>query len=283
MVAQATRLRPGPYAPRMNDLAGKPIAITGASSGIGRATALACVRAGMPVAVSARREDRLRALADEISRLGGRAIAVPGDVDNDADAQRLVDRTVESFGSIHAIFANAGYGLEKRVHETSEAELRAIFETNFFGTIRTLRPALARMIEARSGHVLICSSCLAKFAPPLSGVYAATKGAQSLIARSMKVELAPLGVRVSSVHPIGTRTEFFDSKAIRKGEPGSMSRTPSVFMQPPERVARAIVACLRRPRAEVWTSTPARLFFGLAGTFPSIGEWAMRRVISPTR
>src|SRR5882724_761167 len=126
----------------MIDLTGKPIAITGASSGIGRATAIACAAAGMPVALGARRVEKLESAVREITAAGGRAIAVPTDVDKPEDCRRLVDRTVAEFGSIYAVFANAGYGFEKAMADTTDAELRAIFETNFFGTMNTIRPAM---------------------------------------------------------------------------------------------------------------------------------------------
>src|ERR1044071_3959181 len=173
------------------DLSGKPIAITGASSGIGRATAAACAAAGMPVALGARRLEKLQAAVDEIRRAGGRAIAVEMDVDRPRDCDAFVERTVGEFGSIHAVFANAGYGLERPIAAITDAELRAIFETNFFGTMNTIRPALAAMKGA--GHVLVCSSCLAKVGTPFVGAYSATKAAQDHIARAMRIEMRGTG------------------------------------------------------------------------------------------
>jgi NAD(P)-dependent dehydrogenase (short-subunit alcohol dehydrogenase family) len=265
------------------ELRNRPIAITGASSGIGRATALACARAGMPVALAARRADKLGGVAEEIAALGGRSIVVACDVTRTDDCQRLVDETLSRFGSIYAIFANAGYGLEKAVHDTSDAELRAIFETNFFGTLNTIRPALIPMRRARSGHILICSSVVGKFSAPYFGAYCATKGAQSDIGRSMRLELAPEGIQVSTVHPIGTRTEFFDVSRANSGGTSMMDHTPDAFMQTPERVARGVVACLHRPRAEVWTSTLPRLGAGLLATFPSLGDIVMRQWLKRRR
>lgn len=260
----------------MIDLRGKPIAITGASSGIGRATAIACAAAGMPVAVAARRVDKLEAVAREITAAGGRAIAVACDVDKPADCQRLIEETERAFGSVYAVFANAGYGIEKPMHEMSDAELRAIFETNFFGTMNTVRPALDRMLPARAGHILVCSSVVAKYGAAYFGAYCATKAAQNHIARAMRIELAPRGIEVSSVHPIGTRTEFFDVNRRNSGGHTMMDHTPDSFMQPPERVARGVVACLRRPRPEVWTSTMPRLGMGLITMVPSLGDVVMR-------
>jgi short-subunit dehydrogenase len=259
------------------DLTGKPIAITGASSGIGRATAIACARAGMPVAVGARRADRLQELVAEITAFGGRAIAVPTDVANPADCRRLIDATVESYGSIYAVFANAGYAFEKPVIESSDAELRAIFETNFWGTLSTIRPALERMLPVRSGHVLICSSVLSKLAVPFHAAYSATKACQDHFARALRAELRGTGVHISSVHPIGTRTELFQESEARSG--GRLApRTPDALKQPPERVARAVVRCLRRPKGEVWTSLPARLAAGLSVAFPNLTDFVIDRM-----
>ena len=261
----------------MLDLTGKPIAITGASSGIGRATAIACAAAGMPVALGARRLAKLEAAVAEITAAGGRAIAVEMDVDRPEDCRELVRRTVEAFGPIHAVFANAGYGLERPIHLTTDAELRAIFETNFFGTLNTIRPALELMLPARSGHILICSSCLAKTGTPMVGAYSATKAAQDHIARAMRAELRGSGVAISSVHPIGTATEFFERKTNETGRK-PMSSPPKFFLQRPERVAAAIVRRLRRDRGgEVWTNTTLRLGFALFTAFPGFADWALSR------
>ncbi|MCL4741976.1 MAG: SDR family NAD(P)-dependent oxidoreductase [Phycisphaerales bacterium] len=259
---------------RRVELRGLPIAITGASSGIGRATALACARAGMPVAVAARREARLGEVVAEIERAGGRAIAVRADVDDPEDCRRLVDRTIDAFGSIYAAYANAGYGLEQPIHLTSDAEARAIFETNFWGTVHTLRAALPPMLEAGRGHLLVCSSCLAKMGTPLHGYYSATKAAQDHVARAMRIELAGSGVFVSSVHPIGTRTEFTARKSEMNPE---RPPTKPPMMQDASVVASATVRCLRRPRGEVWTSLPARLLFALGCAAPGLADRAMMR------
>lgn len=259
------------------DPRGRPIAITGASSGIGRATAIACARAGMPVAAAARRLDRLESLVAEITAAGGRAVAVECDVTRPEDCQRLVDRTVSSFGSIYAVFANAGYGLERPIGAIADPEMRAIFEANYFGTLNTIHPALPHLLGARAGHILVCSSCLAKLPMPWFGAYSATKAAQDHIARAMRVELAGTGVHVSGVYPIGTTTEFREAtRRVSEGTEGAV-HTPRAFVQPPERVADAVVRCLRRPRAEVWTSRTARFACALGVAFPGLADAVLRR------
>jgi short-subunit dehydrogenase len=241
-------------------LQGKAIAITGASSGIGAATAVACAGAGMPVALGARRTDKLDQLVQRIRRGGGRAIALKTDVDRPEDCRALIDATVAEFGSIYSVYANAGYGEEHAIHEMTDAQMRQMFETNFFGTLSTIRPALEYMLKEPApaegglrGHVLICSSCVAKMPLPYYGAYSATKAAQNHIGRAMNLELRPLGVRVSTVHPIGTRTEFFDTVKDRSGVAKLVDHTPDRFLQSADYVAKKTIDCLRRPRPEVWT------------------------------
>lgn len=260
------------------DLRAKPIAITGASSGIGLATALACARAGMPVALAARRIDRIEAAAARIRGAGGRAIAVPCDVTRPEDCRSLVDRTIAEFGSIYAAFANAGYGLERPVAECSDADLRLLIETNFWGSMNLARPFLDHALPARSGHLLMCSSCLSKIGIPTFAAYCAGKAMQDHFCRAMRHELKPRSIFVSSIHPIGTRTEFFDEAARRSGPAPLMRRPPRLLMQPAQHVADAVVRCLRRPRGEVWTSAATRWLLAAAVAAPALADLALARV-----
>lgn len=253
------------------DLTGLPIAIAGASSGIGAATALACARAGMPVALGARRLDKLEGVAKRITDAGGRAIVVECDVTDPSACEALVERTVDAFGSIYAVFANAGYGFEGDVLDTPESDQRAVFETNFWGTLNAIRPAAARMLDAERGHILICSSCLSKVGIPSYAHYCATKACQDMYGRALRIELAPKGVHVSTVHPVGTTTEFFDKAHERNKNTRLVDTDNNRFMQPPERVADAIVKCLRRPRSEVWTS-PLRYALALVDLTPTLRD-----------
>ncbi|MBS0195265.1 MAG: SDR family NAD(P)-dependent oxidoreductase [Planctomycetes bacterium] len=259
------------------DLSGKPIAITGASSGIGLATALLCARAGMPVVLAARREDRLADAVKQITAQGGKAIAVACDVAEEADCRRVVATTVEKFGSVYAVFANAGYGIEGPVHETTDFDLRRIFEVNFWGSMSLARAALDYMIPARSGHILMCSSCVSKIGLPYFAPYSATKAAQDHFSRAMRVELAPLGVRVSSIHPIGTATEFFDTATRNSAKPAMVAHTSPWLRQSADQVAKAVVKCLRNPKGEVWTSALTRFGIGLSTIVPGLTDRALMR------
>ena len=255
----------------------RPIAITGAGSGIGRATALECAKAGMPVALNGRRVEKLEETAEEIKAAGGRAIVIQGDVTRIDDCEEVVAKTVESFGPIYAIYANAGYGIEQAMHLTADSELRSIFETNFFGCMATLRPALTHMLEQRSGHVLMCSSAIGKIGIPYYGAYCATKACQTIVGRAMKHELRPLGVHVTTVHPVLTKTEFAAVAQQHSGGRRMADDMPNLLVQTPQKVARATVKSLRKPKTEVWTSPMTRWAFALLIASPRLADFALSR------
>ncbi len=264
------------------DLTDHVIVITGASSGIGAATAVACARAGMDLVLNARREDRLGAVADRVRGSGRGAALVVGDVTEPGFSRRLIDAAEERFGRLDAVFANAGYGMSRTALETDDEDWRRMFEVNFFAAVDLLRAAARHLIERRRrGHLLMCSSCLSKFALPNSAAYAATKAAQNAVCSAMRLEHADDGIAVSSVHPITTTTEFFEVSARLSGTDvppsGTPGHAPGFFTQPPERVAQAVVECLRRPRPEVWTSHIVRTVAGAMTIFPRFGDWVLRR------
>jgi short-subunit dehydrogenase len=266
----------------LGELRGRVAVITGGSSGIGAATAHAVAAEGMKVVLAARRLERLQAVAESLRAKGAEVHAVAIDVAAQGASAQLLDAAERAFGRFDMVFANAGYGMERAHHETSEADLREIFEVNFFASTDLITQAARRLIAAkRPGHLLMCSSCLAKFTIPYYGAYAATKAAQAMMCRAMRFELEPHGIEVSSVHPVTTMTEFFEQSAARSGLGTNGSavpdHAPKFFVQPPERVARAIVACLKRPRSEVWTSLLVRLSAGIITAFPRVFDGACRR------
>ena len=272
----------------VGNLQGKVAVITGGSSGIGAATARALAAEGMDLVLAARRADRLIAVAQSIRAMGRRVETVEIDVAAPNASNALLDAAERAFGRFDVVFANAGYGMERAHHDTPEADLRHMFEVNFFASTDLITQAARRLIAAdRKGHLLMCSSCLAKFTLPYYGAYAATKAAQGMMCRAMRFELEPHGIEVSSVHPVTTVTEFFEQSAARSGLQSTGSKVPDhapkFFVQPPERVAKAIVRCLKRPRSEVWTSLAVRLAAGLITAFPGMFDGACRREAARSR
>jgi short-subunit dehydrogenase len=263
------------------DLSGKAIIVTGASSGIGAATAVACAEAGMDVVLSARRAERLADVAREVATAGRRAEIVVGDVAEAETTRKLLAAAQDAFGGFHAVFANAGYGMARTAVEASPTDLRHIFEVNFFAAADLLQAAARRLLdEGRPGHLLMCSSCLAKFTLPRYSAYSATKAAQNHLCRAMNMELRRSGIHVSSVHPITTATEFFQESAARSGSSTLDGPAPGaargMFVQSPRRVANAVVACLRRPRPEVWTSHTVRSVAAFMTFAPRVADLMLR-------
>ncbi|NLG43006.1 MAG: SDR family oxidoreductase [Phycisphaerae bacterium] len=259
------------------DLSGKVIVITGASAGIGAATAIECARAGMDVVLNARRAERLEAVAADVRSLGRTAEVVPGDITERGFENRLLDAARQRFGGFYAVLANAGYAINRPIHEMSEQELRQIFEVNFFAATWLLAEAARRLITAgRRGHLLMTSSAVAKFTFPNTGAYSATKAAQNHVCRQMRLELRPYGIAVSSIHPITTRTEFFDVAAQNSGRQppvkNGFEHSPRFLVQSPEVVARAVVHCLRHPVPEVWTSRLVQTVAGVVTAAPGLAD-----------
>ncbi|MEL6498752.1 MAG: SDR family NAD(P)-dependent oxidoreductase [Planctomycetota bacterium] len=260
------------------DLHDKPILIAGASSGIGAATAIACAQAGMPIALLARRLDKLEQVASDCQQHNVKASIIECDVTNPDQCTEAIAKAESDLGPLHAAFANAGFGQESPLLDMSDADTRAMFETNLFGTLNIIRPAAERMKTRNAGHLLICSSCLGLFPTPWYSVYSATKGAQHHMGRALDVELRQFNIRCSTVHPVGTKTEFFEEMKAKQGKL-IVAGSSEGFMQPADTVARAIVRCLKKPKPEVWTHTPTRIGMLLSGFLPRTTNAVLGKMI----
>lgn len=264
------------------ELDDKVILITGASSGIGAATAIACAEAGMHVTLAARREEKLKEVARrciEVGPPGIKAQWVVCNVEEDKSVRRAFAESWTYFGRLDAVFANAGVGLNKPVLAMPLAEHQAIFNTNYLSTVRTLlvgNEYLKRTPEGL-GHFVICSSCLSELGLANNAVYAATKAAQKSLADGLRAEVAKRGMHVTSVHPIGTRTEFFDTAARRSDRDQPRLNTSERWLQDPMKIGRAVVGALRHRRPEVWGSTTVRLAMAALNALPPLKAWAIHR------
>lgn len=256
------------------------VVITGASAGIGKALAEELSRRGARLALAARRADRLAALNRD---LGGQHLCVPADVSIREQCEALIRQTFDHFGRLDTLVCNAGYGFLRTVAGTSPQEMQAIFQTNVFGTADAIRAAAPRMGEQAPrdgwrGQVMIVSSVVARRGIPYFGAYSATKAAQLALAEAMRVELRDVGIAVTSVHPIGTDTEFSDVSASQ-----SAGRRPVVsgeVRQSAADVAKAMAKAIERPRPEVWPFRPSRWALGAATLLPRLVDRLLaKRVI----
>jgi NADP-dependent 3-hydroxy acid dehydrogenase YdfG len=190
-------------------LTGKTAVVTGASSGIGEATARLLAQERCNVVLAARREDRLNGLAAEI---GEGALAVPTDVTDPAACEALVSRAVGDFGSVDILVANAGLGLYGSIAEGEPEDWRRMFEVNVLGVLYVTRAAVRHMLGRSSGDVVFVSSLAGRRVPRADGaVYAATKHALTAVAEGLRMEVHTKGIRVISVEPGLVRTAFPES------------------------------------------------------------------------
>ena len=249
------------------------VAITGASAGIGRATALRLARDGASVAICARRKDRLDAVADEIVRAGGTALPVVADVTRDAEMQGFVDQTVSRWGQLDVIMCNAGYGLYGTIDKIASTDMQAVMNVNYLGTYNAARAALPVFQRQHHGHFIIVSSIVGKRGVPYVGAYAATKFAQVGLAECLRAELVGSGIHVSVVYPISTATEFAEVMMRHSGF-ATRARGPR---QSAEQVAEAIARTIERPAPEVYPMRTARGLALLNAVAPGFCDRIVKR------
>jgi clavulanate-9-aldehyde reductase len=190
------------------DLSGQVVAITGASSGIGEATAVACARSGAAVALAARRSDRIQSLAERIASEGGRAIAVPTDVGDEGQAQAFIERAHAELGRLDVLVNNAGVMLLGPIENAPTEEWRQMIHANVFGVLYCTHAALPLMHEQRSGHIVNISSVAGRVARAGSAVYNLTKFGVGAFSESLRQEAVDMGVRVTLIEPGAVATEL---------------------------------------------------------------------------
>jgi NADP-dependent 3-hydroxy acid dehydrogenase YdfG len=221
--------------------------ITGGSAGIGRATARELLGVGARVVLGARRLDRLQAIQAEFP---GQAVAVEMDVRSPDDCRRLVRTALERFGRLDSLIANAGIGIYGGILDNTDEALATMLDTNVGGTVWPIRAAVAEMLKAGRGDIVIVASVAGFRGGADEAVYAATKFAQVGLAGALDRELREKGIRVTTIGPAGTSTEF----AIGTGRTPDMPELQTYLR--PEDIAFAIRTVLEQPRrlrTQYWT------------------------------
>jgi short-subunit dehydrogenase len=258
------------------------VAITGASAGIGRETALALARGGAAVAVCARRKDRLDALAATIAERGGACLPVTADVTREDDMGRFVATAIERFGRLDVMVCNAGFGVYGAIDAVTTEQMRALLDVNYMGTFFAARAALSAFRRQGHGHIVIISSIVGKRGVPFMGAYAATKFAQVGLAECLRAELQGTDIHVSVVFPISTETEFFEVMTRTSGH-ATRAIGPR---QPPEAVAAAIARAIEHPAPEVYPYVKSRGLTILNALAPGfcdrvVKKWGRKPIAPP--
>lgn len=252
------------------ELHGKNVVITGASSGIGRATAMEMARRGANVVLAARRAERLEEVAAACRSRGVRALTIPTDVTRPEDCRRLIDAA----GDVDVLVNNAGFAVLDTIDEANAGDLREMMDTNYFGAVHCTQAVLPRMLARRSGSIVNVGSITGIMGVAKMAGYGATKAALIAFTEGLRDEVIDRGVSVALVCPGTTESEFF-VKAERSKIPAASRLVPTAT---PEQVARAVCDAAEDGRYRRILPLFARIFMRMKEVSPRLAHLLMRRV-----
>ena len=231
----------------MANLDGKVAVVTGASSGIGEATAEALAKEGAIVVIAARREERLQDLKQKIEDTGTRALVVQCDVADEEQAHELIRKANEELGHVDILVNNAGVMLLSKVEKGLSDEWRQMFDVNVMGLLYVTDAAIEVMKEQGSGHIVNISSVAGRRSNPMTGVYSGTKYAVNAVSEALRGELAEDGIRVTIVEPGAVATELPDHISDDEAQE-QISGITSIETLEAEDIANAIVYATGQPQ-----------------------------------
>lgn len=248
----------------------KVVIITGASSGIGAATAKRLARDGMKLTLAARREDRLKEVATEVAALGGEALIVVADIRNNEDIQKVIKATLDRWGRVDVLLNNAGMGHDKSLTYTKVEKIRMEVHLNLIAVIECAQAVVPVMLKQKSGHIINVASIAGLVGVPGSTIYCATKFGVNGFTDALHRELLGTGIHVSAFCPGFTPTELSpDLKAHAEGK-ADAPRVPGIM--PVAYVADQIARLIYRPRLRVIIPRSWSLLVWLANTFPALAD-----------
>jgi NAD(P)-dependent dehydrogenase (short-subunit alcohol dehydrogenase family) len=235
---------------------GSTVVITGATSGIGRETALAFARAGARVVAAGRREERLKELVSEIETNGGEALGMRADVSDRGQVERLIEEAGDRFGRIDTLVNNAGVGMAARFEEQPLEDFRRVMEVNFWGAVFACKAVVPRMRAQSTGGVIInVSSILGKRGMPYETAYCASKFALAGFSEALRTEVMADGIDVSTIFPGAVETELWESATNKTG-----LEMPSFMpMFPARELAQVIVQDAQFPQPEIVMALDAQV------------------------
>lgn len=227
-------------------LSGKVAIVTGASAGIGRASAIALAAEGAKVVITARRQERLEALASEINAMNTKAYIVAGDANDETTAKRCLETAMNEAGRIDILLNNTGMGNYKNLADTSLEEYDQLMDTNMRTTFIFTRQVVPQMLLQKQGTILMISSMAGLYGFANQAVYCATKFAQVGFAQSLDKELRPSGIKVGVICPGGVKTEF----AIGTGRTED-SVAQSTMLEATDVAEAVLLACTQAPGSRI--------------------------------
>lgn len=231
----------------MAKLDGKVAVITGASSGIGEATAEALAAEGASVVVAARREDRLSDLVERINGNGGKAVSVECDVTDEEATHALIQGAKDELGSVDILVNNAGVMLLSKIEKGLSDQWRQMFDVNVLGLLYATDAAIAVMKEQQSGHIVNISSVAGRKSGPLRGAYSGTKFAVNAISEALRQELMEDNIRITIIEPGAVATELTDHITDEEAKEGVSGMIAAMEPLQAEDIANAIAYVATQP------------------------------------
>jgi len=251
--------------------------VTGASSGIGEATARRLARDGMRVTLAARRQDELERVAGEIEAGGGQALVAPTDVRDRAAIHRMVKITLDTWGRVDVLINNAGLGYSAHVVNLNPDQLRAQVDVNLVAVIECAQAVLPAMMQRKSGHIINVASIAGLVGLPGSSVYSATKSAVISFSDALRREVRTSGIQVMALCPGFVATNFSPRlKKIAEGRPDAQ-RLPGVMQA--DYVAGRIANLIRHPRRRLIIPLGWGLLAAAAQAFPWLTDFVLSRYV----
>lgn len=244
------------------------VIVTGASAGIGADTVRALAEKGANIVLTARRQERLGQLVQELAHFPGKRIPIAGDIQQEAFCRHLATQAIQQLGGIDLLVNNAGLGHRSRLSQLSTADMQTVWQTNVAGLLWLTQAVLPVMRQAQQGQIVNVSSIVSQIPLPMSGMYCASKTAVNFLSRSLRMELRPENVRVTLVYPGLTQSEFSQA---RLGEQVQGNRLGMKGV-PASAVAKAIVKAVEHGREEVYITLSDWLLVQLCRLFPRLAD-----------
>lgn len=244
------------------DFKNKTVLITGASSGIGRESAIEFAKLGANVILVARRQDKLGEIADELKKFNVTTTVYSCDVSKKDQVKQMSETILEKFDSVDILVNNAGFAIYGSVSDLGIDEIESQMETNYFGMVYCIKNFLPSMLSKKSGHIVNVASVAASFGLPGIASYCASKFAMLGFSEGLKHELKNTGVGITVVSPIMVRTNFFDHPSFEQ-MPGFSPTSLSS-----KTVAKAILRAANSPRLEIIVPSVVRGAVWMKNTFP---------------